>query len=165
MRGTQLPPSLDVRQQLPILLSFRTASAVRNLLFHNANEFICHRPFCAVAVKPSWMVRNRRYYVYIRASKSRVLYTGVTGSLMSRILQHKRGEGSSFMTKYRVNRLVWYQSFEVVHRAIARETEIKGWRREKKINLIEEANPTWEDLAADWGERVEMRCEQQVPHR
>lgn len=73
---------------------------------------------------------------------------------MSRVLRHKSGEGGSFTGKYRVNRLVWYQSFELIDRAIARETEIKGWRREKKIALIEEHNPTWEDMAADWSKRV-----------
>jgi len=109
------------------------------------------------------MDQKRRYFVYIVASKSRVLYTGVTGSLMSRVLQHKRGEGGSFSAKYRVNRLVWFQTFELVHRAIARETEIKAWRREKKIKLIEEENPTWEDLAADWGKHVDMTHKKQVP--
>ena len=84
---------------------------------------------------------------------------------MSRVLRHKRGEGSSFTTKYRVNRLVWYQSFELVDRAIARETEIKGWRREKKVRLIEEENPTWEDLASDWGKRFGPLAEKQVPYR
>jgi hypothetical protein len=69
----------------------------------------------------------------------------------------------------RINRLVWYQSFEVVGNAIARETEIKAWRREKKVALIRENNPTWEDLGAGWGERVELKLcgnasEKQVPH-
>jgi putative endonuclease len=108
---------------------------------------------------------NRRYYVYILASKSRVLYTGVTGFLMSRVLRHKSREGGSFTRTYRVSRLVWYQSFELVHRAIARETEIKAWRREKKVKLIEENNPTWEDLAADWGKSFLQSSAKQVPHR
>jgi putative endonuclease len=103
------------------------------------------------------------------ASKSRVLYVGVTGALMLRVLRHKAGRGGDFTRKYRVNRLVWYQSFEHVGNAIARETEIKAWRREKKIALIVENNPTWEDLAAGWGERVELKVcgaasEKQVPH-
>jgi len=113
--------------------------------------------------------QKRRYYVYIVASKSRVLYVGMTGWLMSRILRHKSGGGSAFTTKYRVTRLVWYQSFEWVENAIARETEIKAWRREKKVALIAENNPTWEDLAADWGQRVALKPvagagKQQVPH-
>jgi len=115
------------------------------------------------------MPRQRRYYVYMLASKSRVLYVGVTGALMTRVLRHKAGRGGVFTTKYRVNRLVWFQSFESVGNAIARETEIKAWRREKKIALIRENNPTWEDMAADWGQRVEVQCrstasEKQVPH-
>ncbi|MGH9517511.1 MAG: GIY-YIG nuclease family protein [Terriglobales bacterium] len=109
--------------------------------------------------------RQRRYYAYILASRSRVLYTGVTGFLMSRVLRHKSGNGGSFTRKYRLNRLVWYQSFELIDRAIARETEIKAWRREKKVKLIEEQNPTWEGLAADWGKQVAMHHEQQVPQR
>ena len=75
---------------------------------------------------------------------------------MSRILQHKAEEGGKFSRKYRVNRLVCYEVFQHVGTAIRRETEIKKWRREKKIALIEKKNPTWEDLAADWGKPVEM---------
>jgi putative endonuclease len=93
--------------------------------------------------------RERRYYVYILASKSRVLYVGVTGFLMPRVIQHKTGELAGFTQRYRVNRLVYYETFQYVDNAIARETEIKK-RREKKIALISPSNPTWEDLAADW---------------
>ncbi len=75
---------------------------------------------------------------------------------MSRILQHKALEGGSFTTKYRANRLVYYEVFEHVESAIRRETEIKKWRREKKVALIEKKNPTWEDLAGDWGNKVPM---------
>ncbi len=80
----------------------------------------------------------------------------MTGFLMSRVLQHKCYEGSDFTTKYRCNRLVYYEVFEHVESAIRRETEIKKWRREKKVALIEKNNPTWEDLAEDWGKQVEM---------
>jgi len=75
---------------------------------------------------------------------------------MSRILQHKAGEGGKFSGKYHVHRLVYYETFEHVETAIRRETEIKTWRREKKTSLIETKNPTWEDLAADWGKHVKM---------
>jgi len=103
------------------------------------------------------------------ASKSRVLYVGVSGALMARVLRHKAGKGAVFTRKYRVNRLVWSQGFEQVGNAIARETEIKGWRREKKVALIRENNPTWEDLAKGWGEKVALEFqgatgEKQVPH-
>jgi len=97
------------------------------------------------------MPRERRYYVYIMASESRVIYVGVTGFLMSRVLRHKSGKGGAFTRKYRVHRLVYFQSFQNVGDAIARETEIKGWRREKKVALIHADNPTWEDLAEGWG--------------
>jgi putative endonuclease len=103
------------------------------------------------------MVRERRYYVYIMASKSRVLYVGMTGFLMARVLRHKAGDGGAFTRKYRVHRLVYHQSFLTVGNAIVRETEIKKWRREKKVALINADNPTWEDLSAGWGEEAVMR--------
>jgi putative endonuclease len=99
----------------------------------------------------------RTYYVYIMSSKSRVLYVGVTGFLMARVVRHRAGEGGAFTKRYRVHRLVHVQSFCNVSDAIARETEIKKWRREKKVALIEHRNPTWEDLAEGWGGRAEMR--------
>jgi len=96
------------------------------------------------------MRREKRYYVYILASKSRVLYIGVTGFLLQRVLQHKAGDVDGFTRRYRVNRLVYVEVFRYVDNAITRETELKNWRREKKLKLIEETNPTWEDLAQDW---------------
>jgi putative endonuclease len=103
------------------------------------------------------MARARCYYVYIVASRSRVIYVGMTGFLMARVLRHRAGEGGEFTRMYRVHRLVYVESFQNVENAIARETEIKKWRREKKVGLIERENPTWEDLAAGWGERAGMR--------
>jgi len=100
------------------------------------------------------MLRDKRYYVYIMASKSRVIYVGVTGSLMARALQHKACEAEGFTKRYNVTRLVYYEVFRYVNNAIARETEIKKWRREKKVALIQASNPTWEDLAADWGTAI-----------
>jgi putative endonuclease len=98
------------------------------------------------------MARERLYYVYIMASKSRVIYVGMTGFLMARVLPYRAGEGGAFTLKYRVHRLVYYHGFQNVGDASARETEIKKWRREKKVALIRAENPTWEDLAAGWGE-------------
>src|ERR1700740_3380297 len=86
---------------------------------------------CGVA-----MSRERTYYVYIMASKSRVIYVGMTGFLMARVLRHRAGEGGAFTRKYRVHRLVYYRSFQSVSDAIACETEMKQWRREKKVALI-----------------------------
>lgn len=89
---------------------------------------------------------SRLYCVYILASRSRNLYTGVTNDLQSRVLQHRQGL-SEFTARYRVFRLVYFEEFGDIRQAIAREKEIKGWRREKKIRLIESHNPTWTDLA------------------
>jgi putative endonuclease len=115
------------------------------------------------------MAKPRTYYVYIMASKSRVLYVGVTGFLMSRVLRHRAGVGSEFTRRYRVHRLVYFQSFRNVGDAIGRETEIKKWRRENKIALIEERNPTSADLAEGWGEPAPMRvvrtADSSSPHR
>ncbi|HTZ83433.1 MAG TPA: GIY-YIG nuclease family protein [Candidatus Acidoferrales bacterium] len=101
-------------------------------------------------------MKQRRYYVYIMASKSRVIYIGVSGFLMARVLRHRSGQGGEFTRRYRVHRLVYFQTFHNIGDAIARETELKKWRREKKIALIEERNPTWEDLAEGWGEPTAM---------
>jgi putative endonuclease len=80
-----------------------------------------------------------------------VIYIGVTAFLMRRVLMHKSCEVDGFTKRYKVTRLVYFEVFQYVNNAIARETEIKKWRREKKVALIEALNPAWEDLAADWG--------------
>jgi putative endonuclease len=91
---------------------------------------------------------NRSYYVYILASRSRNLYTGVTNDLQQRLTQHRLGVTPGFASKYRIFRLVHFETFSDIRDAIAREKEIKGWRREKKLWLIEFKNPAWEDLTA-----------------
>lgn len=90
---------------------------------------------------------SRNYCVYILASRSRNLYVGVTSNLEQRLVEHRDGLVAGFTTRYRIFRLVAFEVFGDVTAAIAREKEIKGWRREKKIRLIERANPTWADLA------------------
>jgi len=95
--------------------------------------------------------REKRYYVYIMASLSGTLYTGVTNSVCRRSQEHKWSEGSSFTTKYEVNRLVYYEVFRYVNNAISREKKIKGWRRSRKVTLIESQNPGWRDLSRDFG--------------
>ena len=105
------------------------------------------------------MSEEKLYYVYIVASKSRAIYVGMTAFLMARVLSHRAGEGSEFTRKYKIHRLVYYEVFHSVAAAIARETEIKKWRREKKVALIVQKNPTWEDLAADWGRAAVMRVQ------
>lgn len=90
------------------------------------------------------------YFTYIVASRSRTLYIGFTGDLYLRVLQHKRKLYEGFSANYHCNRLVWFERFIVPTSAIAREKQLKGWLRAKKIALIEKANPTWEDLSAGW---------------
>jgi len=92
----------------------------------------------------------RPYWVYIMASRSRVLYVGVTNDIVRRVDEHKRGLTPGFTTTYHVTRLVHLEQFADVRDAIAREKEIKGWGRTRKIRLLEERNPTWEDLADGW---------------
>jgi putative endonuclease len=86
-------------------------------------------------------------YVYIPASKSGVLYTGVTSALQERIRQHRMKLIPGFTTRYNVNRLVYYERLPSIVIAIAREKEVKGWSRAKRVALIESRNPTWRDLA------------------
>lgn len=90
---------------------------------------------------------SRTYWVYILASRTRMLYAGVTNDLQRRMIEHRRGLVPGFTARYRIHRLVHCEQFADIRDAIAREKEIKGWRREKKIWLIERGNPTWEDLA------------------
>jgi putative endonuclease len=90
---------------------------------------------------------EKLYYVYILARRSRMLYTGVTNNLLRRISQHRDGLVEGFASRYRIHRLVHSETFRDIRAAIAREKEIKGWRRSKKVALVELKNPTWEDLA------------------
>ena len=88
----------------------------------------------------------RTYYVYIMASRTRVLYVGVTNNLARRVNEH-RSLVAGFTSRYRVTRLVYFEQFADIRDAIAREKELKGWVRRRKVRLIESRNPTWEDLS------------------
>jgi putative endonuclease len=89
----------------------------------------------------------RAYYVYILTSVNRkVMYVGVTNNLENRVAQHRNGEGGAFTRRYRVHILVHAEEYQYVEDAIAREKEIKGWRRSKKDALVEATNPSWADL-------------------
>jgi putative endonuclease len=89
----------------------------------------------------------RAFYVYILASVNRkVMYVGVTNNLDNRVAEHRSGKGSAFTQRYRVHTLVHAEEYRYVEDAIAREKEIKGWRRSKKDALVETTNPTWADL-------------------
>ena len=96
------------------------------------------------------MKDERYYYVYILGSISGTLYVGVTGKLRHRIWQHKNHAFDGFSADYDVDRLLYCERYVTVTRAIAREKQLQGWRREKKVRLIERENPKWQDLAADW---------------
>ncbi|GAB4425590.1 MAG: GIY-YIG nuclease family protein [Anaerolineae bacterium] len=90
------------------------------------------------------------YYVYIMTSPSGTLYIGMTNNLQRRVYEHKHGVIEGFTKKYNVNRLVYFEETGDVQNAIAREKEIKKWRRSKKIALIESLNPQWQDLSEEW---------------
>ncbi|HEY3706186.1 MAG TPA: GIY-YIG nuclease family protein [Terracidiphilus sp.] len=93
-------------------------------------------------------MRDHNYFTYIVTSKSRTIYIGMTNSLLKRIAQHKNKTFPGFTSTNNCDRLVWFERFEHVDKAIAREKQLKGWLRSRKITLIENTNPTWEDLSA-----------------
>ena len=111
----------------------------------------CPAPHVKVAA--SSMRTQKIYFVYIMTNRSKTLYTGVTNSLIRRVREHKSGIGSEFAARYKLDRLVYFERFEGVHRAIGREKENKGWLRIKKIALIVSVNPAWRDLSLAWYER------------
>ena len=108
-------------------------------------------------------MRDYRFFVYILASKSRVIYVGMTNDLVVRVFQHKNGRYKGFTQRYKVNRLVYFESYRYVNSAIEREKELKGWRREKRAALIESINPLWEDLARDWFTAEELTRDPYAP--
>jgi putative endonuclease len=90
---------------------------------------------------------DRTFYVYLLASKSGVLYTGMTNNLVRRVWEHKEKRIPGFTQKYKVTKLVWFEVHGRATSAIAREKEIKSWRRSKKVALIEARNQHWTDLS------------------
>ena len=97
------------------------------------------------------MRREHHYYVYMTQSASRrPLYIGMTGNLSQRVHQHKTHECEGFTDNYNAVRLVYWESFDDVIKAITREKQLKNWRREKKLWLIASTNPKFRDLSADW---------------
>jgi putative endonuclease len=93
---------------------------------------------------------EKTYYVYILSSQRRVLYIGITSHIEHRVGQHKSHAFGGFTAKYNVTDLVYFERYSSVGKAIRREKELKGWRREKKIALIEVDNPKWRDLSYGW---------------
>jgi len=103
------------------------------------------------------MPREYHFYVYIMQSASRrALYIGMTNDLRKRMWQHRNHTSEGFTDDYNATRLVYWECFEDVRNAIDREKQLKGWRREKKLRLIERMNPSYRDLAADWYDMTTM---------
>ena len=121
----------------PFVIPNRRGLAVRNP----------YGPLECRSVRPSCRV----FFVYILSSLSGTLYVGISNNVQRRSAEHSIGSDKSFTSRYSIDRLVYFETFSDVVRAIAREKQIKGWRREKKIALIKSMNPSWKDL------RLELR--------
>ena len=93
---------------------------------------------------------KKEYCVYILSNYSKTLYVGVTNDLERRVYEHKKKLGKGYTSKYNPHKLVYYEDIDDIGRAIEREKQIKGWKRDKKVKLIESVNPGWKDLAEGW---------------
>ena len=121
------------------------------------------------------MASAKTYYIYMMTNKTRtVLYTGVTNSLLRRVWQHREGRIAGFASRYNCDCLVYHESFRDIRNAIAREKQIKGWRREKKNALVADLNPKWVDLSemllglgpaprTRWVERQRLLVASEIP--
>jgi putative endonuclease len=109
----------------------------------------------------------KEFFVYMMSNRSRVvLYTGVTSKLEGRVWEHKNHVVKGFTSKYKLDHLVYYQQFSDAICAITREEEIKGWRREKKNELVRKLNPKWKDLAKKlFGENIKSAARHPEPRR
>lgn len=107
-------------------------------------------------------MHSRFYYVYILTNRSKTLYTGVTSDLEKRVFEHKNGCTPGFASRYKVDRLVYFERFGDVAAAIAREKQIKGLVRIKKMALIVSMNPEWSDLSEGWFTRHRYQPESAV---
>ena len=96
------------------------------------------------------MARDNGYCVYIMASRTRTLYIGVTNNLLKRVIQHKQKKVPGFTQRYNVTRLVYFEQYGGIGLAIAREKQLKGLLRKKKVDLVESKNPEWKDLSDDY---------------
>ena len=92
----------------------------------------------------------KTFHVYVLSNSHRTLYVGVTSGLMRRLAKHRSLQWGGFTSRYIITRLVYFESTQNAQAAIAREKQIKAWRRSKKVALIESVNPDWRDLSADW---------------
>jgi putative endonuclease len=97
------------------------------------------------------MVSDKTYYVYLLTNwNHRIMYVGVTNDLIRRIYEHKNKLMEGFTNRYNLNKLVYFEDTRDIHAALAREKEIKRWRREKKNALVQTLNPNWRDLSEDF---------------
>jgi putative endonuclease len=111
---------------------------------------------------------ERSYFVYIMSNESKMLYVGVTNDLQKRVFQHKFKLIPGFTQKYNLYKLVYFEEFGDIRAAIAREKEIKGWLRSKKVSLIVGKNPQWKDLAEGRFKKLpkaKSRASEMVPGR
>ena len=92
----------------------------------------------------------KQYYVYIMTNCSKTLYIGVTNNLQRRVYEHQHYLVAGFTSKYHMTRLVYFEATSDVNAAIAREKQLKGWLRAKKVALIESINPDWRDVSEEW---------------
>ena len=95
-------------------------------------------------------MKSKDYYVYIMASDTGTLYTGVTNDLVRRISEHQQGIVEGFTKKYKCHKLIFYENYSDIKQAISREKQLKNWNRNKKQELINKINPHWQDLSAEW---------------
>jgi len=93
------------------------------------------------------MYGSRTYYVYVMTNQSRTLYVGITNNIRRRVWEHRTGLIEGFTNRYKIDTLVYVESFRDVFSAIEREKQIKRWRRDKKLRLIAENNPDWHDIS------------------
>jgi len=107
----------------------------------------------------------KTYWVYIMSSVSRVLYVGIINSIERRVTEHKSKRAPGFSARYNTHALVYFEPFGNVRAAIAREKQIKGWLRAKKVALIKSSNPQWKDLSAAWTKPKQTKPTRQTPPR
>jgi putative endonuclease len=93
-------------------------------------------------------------YTYIMGSPTGTFYVGVTSDIYIRVQQHKNGTFEGFSKRYNCTRLLYYEQHEDISQSIAREKQLKGWRREKKLDIIRTLNPDFKDLAETWGWKI-----------
>ena len=93
---------------------------------------------------------SKTYFVYLLSNSSKMIYIGVTNDLERRIYEHKKKMKEGFTKKYNLHQLVYYEEPDDIGRALEREKQLKGWRRQKKVSLIESTNPEWKDITQDW---------------